>query len=1017
MIVRYKTILTVLLSCFLLQAWAQSPENDVTISGVIQDVTGKPIQGVNITVQEKTVGVFSNAEGKYTITSKGNDVLVFSKPGFNTLQKAALDLSNSAVVMTASLIDGGDNDDVEIPFGVRKRREITASISSIKGSELPQLPLSSLNNILAGRLAGLHIKQSGTRPGVDDANFLIRGRSSYNANQSPLILVDGVERDFTNMDLNEIENISVFKDAGSLSWYGMTAANGVIYVTTRRGSPTSTKVTLDMQGGVQTPVNITRPLDAYTYATLYNQALANNGFAPQYDQTALDAYKSGSDPYKYPNNNFVDRFIKKAAPVQRYVATVSGGNSFAKYFTLLSFYNQSGLYNHANNNDYNSNSNFQRYNFRTNLTLHLNKNLDVRLDVGGRLEKLRYANAGNAGLLDVIYNTPANAFPLLNPDSSYGGSSLFKTSNPLALLNANGNTTDLKRTMLATLDVRQKLDKITKGLSLNVFYTYDITSAYTSGYTQGYAVYESNGAGGYNRFGTETPLKYSTADFNSNLRVNEFWAGFDYDRTFNGHTIRVTSRYQTQVSAAPNRLNDSRESFANRISYDYKERYFADVVATYAGSQFFAPGKRWGLFPALSAGWIITEENFLKKSSVLDFLKLRGSVGLVGNEGVGARDLAFNNYWNRSGDQYFFGTGFSSPASSTEQELANPNLTWEKATKASFGVDAKLFKQSLSLSVDYFYENRNDLLTTALLPNILGQSVVNVNEGKAQYRGFEAAANYNRKFGQVNVSLNGNFTLAKTKIIAINEEAGIPKYQKQVGFGIGRVIQFNSESSTDYIGRFLIAEGLFQSKDEINNAPVQRFSGQVLPGDIRYKDVNADGVIDNLDYVMTNYSDIPKIYFGFGVGLQYKHFDLSGQFQGVEGRTINIQNIINSGTSATGYINQFSVDAWTAEKAASALYPRLAISDRGNNTTQSTYWLRSGDFIKLKNLELGYTLGSTKKGKKSVLNGSRIYVTGFNLLTFSKVSSLGIDPEIPTSGYNTSYPYLRTFALGFNLKF
>jgi TonB-dependent starch-binding outer membrane protein SusC len=1016
MMVRYKIILSILLSCFMLQGWAQNPENDVTISGTIQDAAGKPIAGVIVKVQERSTAAFSGLDGKYTINCKGNDVLIFTKAGLNTLQKAALDLSNSVVIMQASLIDGGDNDDVEIPFGVRKKREITASVTAVKGSELPQLPLSSLNNILAGRLAGLHVKQSGTRPGVDDALFLIRGRSSYNANQSPLILVDGVERDFTNMDLNEIENISILKDAGSLSWYGMSAANGVIYVTTRRGSPTATKVTFDMQGGVQTPVNITKPLDAYTYATLYNKALANNGFAPQYDQAALDAYQSGTDPYRYPNNNFVDQFIKKAAPVQRYVATVSGGNSFAKYFTLLSFYNQGGLYNNANNKDYNSNSNFQRYNFRTNLSLHLNKNLDVRLDVGGRVEKLRYANAGNAGLLDVIYNTPANAFPLLNADSSYGGSSLFKTSNPLALLNANGNTTDMKRTMLANVDVKQKLDAITKGLSLNVLYTYDITSAYTSGYTQGYAVFESDGAGGYKQFGTATPLKYSQADFNSNLRNNEFWAGLDYDRNFNKHGFHITTRYQTAVSAAPARMNDTRQSIANRISYNYAQRYYADVVATYAGSQYFAPGKRWGWFPALSAGWIISEENFLKKSTILDYMKLRASVGVVGNEGVGARDLAFNNYWNRSGDQYFFGTGFSSPASSTEQELANPDLTWEKATKASFGLDAKFFHQSLGVSVDYFYENRNDLLTTALLPNILGQSVVDVNEGKAQYRGFEAALTYTKKLGQVTLSLNGNYTLAESKIIAINEEAGLPDYQKQVGFGISRVTQFNSESSTDYIGRFLVAEGLFQSQDEINNAPIQRFSGQVLPGDIRYKDVNGDGVIDNLDYVMTNYSDIPKSYFGFGLGLQYKHFDLSGQFQGVEGRTINIRNIINSGTSSTGYINQFSVDAWTAEKGTAALYPRLAISDRGNNTTQSTYWLRSGDFIKLKNLELGYTFGSPKV-KKSWLTGSRIYVTGFNLLTFSDVSDLGIDPEIPTSGYNTSYPYLRTFALGFNLKF
>lgn len=1011
----YKFLLSVLFACFLMQAGAQTPDGDVTISGTVLDNAGKPLQGVHVSVQEKTGDVATNEQGKYMIECRANDVLIFTKDGYNTVRKAALDLENTSINMVRSLVDAGDEDDVQIPFGSRKRREVSASLSSIKGTELPQLPLSSLNNILAGRLAGLHVKQSGSRPGADDATFLIRGRSSYNSNQAPIILVDGVVRDFNSMDLNEIASISVLKDAATLSWYGMNGANGVVYVTTKRGSATSTRVTLDVQGGVQTPVVVSKPLDSYTYATLYNQALANNGFAPQYDATALEAYKTGSDPYRYPNNNFVEQFFKKAAPVQRYVATVSGGNSFAKFFALFSVYNQTGLYNHADNEDYNANTAYQRFNVRSNLDLHINKNLDVTLDVGGRVEKLRYPEAGNGNLLDDIYNTPANAFPLLNQDGTYGGSSLFKTANPLAQLNADGNVTDLTRTMLATITVKQKLDRITKGLSANAYYSYDITSLYKSGYDQNYAIYELKADGSYEQFGTATPLKYAQADFNSNLRNNEFWGGLDYDRTFNDHGIRFSTRFQTAVSNAPNRLDYTRESFANRLSYSYKQKYFADVVATYAGSQTFAPGKRWGWFPAVSAGWIISDEVFMSKAKFLDYLKLRGSTGLVGNDNLGTRLFAFQNYYNRSGSQYFFGTSFSNAPSSTEQELGNSNLTWEKAVKSSVGFDAKFFNRSLGVSFDYFHENRKDLLTTALLPNILGQNTVNVNEGEAQYKGFEFSLDYKKKIGQVTFGVNGNFTSVETKVIAINEEAGLPEYQKQVGYGIGRVTQLNNDNSIDYTSRFLVTEGLFQSQAEIDAAPIQRFSGAVRPGDIRYKDVNSDGVIDNLDYVMTNYSDIPNIYFGFGFSVEYKGFDLAAQFQGVEGRTINIRNIINSGTSVTGYINQFSVDAWTPETAATAKYPRMAISDRGNNTAQSDYWLRSGDFIKLRNVEIGYTI-NTKKGNKAVLHGARVYVSGYNLFTFSEVD-LDIDPEVPTLGYNASYPYLSTFAAGVKLKF
>lgn len=1011
---KYILLISLLFAGFGLKAHAQNPESAITASGQVVDNNGKPLEGVSVTIQEKTTGVMTGTDGRFVITARGNDVLTFKMKGFNTTQRAAPDLENTKVTMTESLVDAGDEDNISIPFGVRKRRAVSASVSTIRGSELPQIPLSSLNSTLAGRLPGLYIKQSGTRPGVDNATFLIRGRSSYNSNQQPLVLVDGVVRDFVNMDVNEIENISVLKDAATLSWYGMNGANGVIYVTTKRGSATATRVTFDAQGGVQTPSIITSPLNSFDYATLYNRALQNNGFSPRYDQATLDAYKADTNRYLYPNNNFVDRFIKKAAPVQRYVATVSGGNAYAKYFTLLSYYNQGGLYNGASNPDYDGNTNYRRYNFRTNLDLHINKNLDVSMDVGGRVEQLRYPSAGNASLLGVIYSTPPNAFPVLNEDGSYGGTSLFQNSNPLALLNADGNTTTLTRTMLATLDARHKLDFITKGLSLNLFYTYDITSAYVSGYSQDYEVYEK-GASGFTRYGTATPLKYSDADFNSNVRNNEFWGGLDYDRTFGQHGIRFSSRVQSAVSAAPARLDNTRITIANRLSYHYKQRYFADLVASYGGSQNFAPGKRYGWFPALSAGWILSDESFLHGVSFLDYLKLRGSIGLVGNDGLSTRRFAYNDYFTRGGTQYTFGTGFSSVPNATQLELANPNLTWEKAKKASLGLDAKLFDQSLSLYFDYFYENRSDLLTTALLPNILGTAVVDVNEGKARYKGFEGGLGYDKKIGNVTVGLNGNFTYATSKIIAINEEAGLPAYQKQTGFPVGSVAQFNSETSTTYLNRFLIAEGIFQNQAEIDAAPVQRFSGTVKPGDIRYRDVNKDGVIDNLDYVMTNYNDIPKLYFGFGASLQYKGFDLSAQFQGAQERTISISNIINSGSSATGYINQFSKDAWTPENPA-APFPRMAISDRGNNTVSSTFWLRPGDFVKLKSAEAGYTL-PVKGGNRFRISSCRFYLMGFNLLTFSKVNDLGIDPEIPTAGFNQSYPYLRTFAAGVNLKF
>ncbi|MES2775624.1 MAG: TonB-dependent receptor [Bacteroidota bacterium] len=1005
----YTIVLSLTAFLCVLTASAQKTGFPITISGTVVGNGKQPLAGVSILIQEKLSTAATDNLGKFSLTCTSTDVIIFRNSGYNNLSIAASEIVGGEIIMVQSLIESGDDDNVFIPFGVRKKRVVSASVSTVKGSELPQLPLSTLNNVFSGRIPGLYVKQTGSRPGTDDADFLIRGRSSYNSNQEPLVLVDGVARDFVNMDLNEIESISVLKDAASLSWYGMSAANGVIYVTTKRGNASSTKVTLDVQGGVQTPVDIAKPLSSYNYALMYNQALANSGAAPLYNQAALDAYQNRSDLLTYPDNNFSDQFLKPASPVQRYVATVSGGNSFVKYFTLLSFYNQAGLYNEANNPKYNSNANYQRYNFRTNLDMHLNKNLDVTIDVGGRVESIRYPSSGTGTFLSTILTTPANAFPLINADGTYGGTSQFR-NNPLAMLNANGNFTDLYRTLLATLNVRQKLDNVLKGLSASVFYTYDITGLYQSGYEQQYEVYALN-AGTYTRFGNKTPLTYKPSVFSGSLRNNEFWGGFDYDRTFKNHQINFSTRFQQTVSAAPGRLDNRKQGVSNRLSYNFKQRYLVDVIGTYSGSQNFAPGKRYGFFPAVSAGWIASDEKFFKGIKAIDYLKLRGSVGIVGNDGVSARRFAYKDYYSRGGTQYFFGTGYNNVPNTDFVDLANPDLTWEKALKSSIGFDAKLFKQSLSVSFDAFAERRTNLLTTALLPNILGQASVPVNDGEAKLKGYEIGVTYNKSFGKFRVDVFGNYTHQESKIVALNQVAGLPPYQSQIGVAIGSVIQ-----GASFIKNFLTAEGIFQTQAEIEASPVQRFSGITKPGDIKYKDINGDRVIDNLDFITTEYSDVPTDYFGFGTGLYYKNIDLNVTFMGVKGRTIQINDLINSGSANNGYINQFSPDSWTPQKGTSAIYPRMTLTDRGNNTQNSTFWLRSGDFVRLKSVEIGYSF-SDKLLKKIHINKCRFYVSGYNLLTFSKIKDLPIDPEIPTAGHNASYPYLRTFTGGMTLNF
>lgn len=1000
----------------ILQAEAQTPDQQITVKGKVVDENKVPLPGVNVYLQESknNRGVNTDAEGNFSLECTSSDVLVFHINGYLTITKEVLEINNKTVALTKALIDAGDDDDVYIPFGVRKRRQITATISTITTDNLPQIPSSSLNSVFTGRLPGLLITPMGSQqPGYDASTFLIGGRSSYNNNQDPLVLVDGVERDFKSMDLGEIESVSVLKDAATLAWYGMYAANGVIYVKTKRGSATATHVTFDAQTGLQAPLEVTKPLDSYTYATLYNEAQANSGIAPTYSAAALQAYQTGSDPYKYPNNNFVRDFTREISPTQRYVATVSGGNAFIKYYTLLSYYNQGGFYKGGNNPSYDGNTNFNRYNLRTNLDLHVSKTLDVALDIGGRISNLRFPFNGTGGFLSNVYNTPPNAFPVLNPDGSYGGTSLFPKSNPLAILSAGGVSTDLTRNMIATINAKQKLDAILEGLSLNLFYSYDVYGLYRSGFTQDFEVYQPNASGGYDRFGNAAIANYSGNAFSGNLRKNEAWVGFDYDRKFGKHGINFSTRGSRATYSAFSAIDVKREGWSNRVSYNYNQRYFADITATYSGSENFIPGRRFGLFPAVSAGWIISDENFMKGTKgFLDFLKIRGSYGKIGNDALTTltRRFSFLTNFNRNATGYNFGTSYTGVGGTAEYPLGNPDLTWEKVYKTSLGFDAKLFKQSLSISANYFYEDRKDLLTSPLTPGILGQSQISVNEGEASYKGLEASLNYNRKIGSVDFNIFANYTYSNSKIIAINEGAGLPDYQKQLGRPITSVIQ-----GTGYIRNFLQADGIFQTQAEVDASPVQRFSRNVKPGDIKYKDINGDGVIDNLDFVTTDYNFVPKSYYGFGASVAVKGFDLNFLFQGVNGRTITIQNIVNSGSANNGYLNQFSVDRWTPA-TPNADYPRLVLTDRGNNTQNSDFWLRSGDYLRLKNVELGYSLPQSLL-KRLKLSQVRFFVSGLNLLTFDKLGGLNLDPEIPEAGYNSSYPYMKIYSLGLNLKF
>lgn len=977
------------------------------ITGKVTDTNNQPVSGMTIEVQEIGTETKTDANGQFEIPVMKGDVLVFVKDGYLTFFQDITVTKNALVIhVKPTITEAGENDNVFIPFGVVKKREINGAVSTIKSSGLSQTPSSSLFNALYGQTPGLNVWQTGTLPGRDDVSFVIRNRASFAGSNVPLVLVDGVARDFSDMDLNEIESVTVLKDAASLAWYGNRGANGALLVTTKRGNAEKTRFSYDVQFGSQMPTVLTKPVDSYNFASLYNQALQNDGSQPFYTLYQLENYQSGTDLYAYPNNNFVKDFINDNALVQRHVLTASGGSKAIRYFTTLSFFDQNGLFKNAQTPLFNSNVGYQRYNLRTNLDIQVTPMLNVKLDMGGRVEDRRQPGGSSDAFLNAVFTTPANAYSLLNEDGSYGGTSSFQ-NNPLAQLKSKGYSSEVTRILMGTLNATHKLDFIAKGLSANLFYTFDIQGVFTSGRSQNYEIYERSLAGALTRFGTATPLVYSTSAFSNNIRGNELWTGLDYKNSFGKHTIGANIRYQQAIVYAATKFEDKRQGVSARGSYNYDNRYYLDLVASYTGTDNYMPGKQFGYFPALALGWVISEERFMKNIEFLDYLKLRGSYGMAGNNSTGeANKFPYAYLYTPSIGGYSFGTSYSWAQGGSEAMLPNPDITWEKAYKTDIGFDLKLFKNSLTISGTYFNEIRKDILTNPLYPSILGLNSYNINDGETQLRGFEGMIDYTKKIGDFTLYVGANFTSAKNLILRINESTGLADYQLQKGHIIGYM--------NGYDRLMLLSDGIFQSQEEIDASPVQRFAGKVVPGDIKYKDINDDDVIDNMDRIMTDYSDTPDSYYGFKLGGMYKGFDFSIHMQGVGGRTIQIRSLVLAGSNNTGYINQFSTDAWTPSNPT-APYPRLGISDRGNNTANSDFWLRSGDYLRLKSVEFGYTIPSRFTDKFHI-RSLRFYLNGFNLCNLNK-TGMDIDPEMNLAGFNSVYPYTRTISAGLNLKF
>lgn len=877
-------------------------------------------------------------------------------------------------------------------FEVQSRKITTAAVGQISGNELQKTTSASFGGLLTGRLAGLYTSQTSGEPGNDDVSLLVRG-------QTPLVMVDGTPQSFNSINPEQIETITVLKDAVATAMMGMRASGGLILITTKKGSYSGQKIEFMATGGIEQPTQLPKFLHAYDYARLYNEALANDGKAPIYSQADLNAYQNHTDSLGHPDVDWESQVLRKQMPFSRYDLAVSGGSKTVRYFANLDYLGQTGIFQSSDVNNYITNSDYKRYIFRSNVEMDLNKDVTVSLNLFGRIQNSIMPGASSGTIFSNLLSTPNNAYPVRNSDSSFGGNQNYQT-NIYAQTVQSGYQQLNERDFKADIAMKIKLDMITKGLwvrgsgSINSYINEVILRTKTFPVFQ--QSIDTSGKNQYKQFGALS-AQTNTGGINSQNRLAYTEVSMGYERSFGKHNLKALALYSNDNRMINTNLPLNYEGVSGKVTYDYNEKYVVELVGAYNGSEHYPVSNRNGFFPAVGLGWNVGKEAFLKSTnSWLDNLKIRASYGRTGNDAAGY--YLYNQYYF-NGNAYGFGSTVPSSTTTLMQgALANPNITWEKANKLNIGLDASMFKNQLSFSLDYFNNKMFDLLQYPTnMSSIFGTSYVGQvqNVGSNRYSGVELQATWQKTSGAFNYYISPNISVQKTKVLYVPEPAQTNAYSLRTGQAVGQTFGYQ-------------ALGLFQSKAEIAASPYQ--GGGIVPGDIKYKDLNGDGIIDANDLSPIGTTK-PFIYYGLSLGANYKGFDISVLLQGAANR-----NEYVGGTNYISYLNNGQSQAfaqalnrWTPENAANATQPRLSIGTNVNNSLISSYWAKSGNYMRFKVIEIGYSL-KINGLKKIGLSGSRFFLNATNLFTLTSLKDY--DPE----GVIGRYPVAKAMSAGIKIK-
>ena len=1049
-------------------ARTQASQNQkITVSGTVLDkTTNEPLIGVSVVVKGvANAGTITDMDGKFTLKLPYAEApLVFSYLGYQPQEI----IPGAKKELTVLLQEDTKALQEVVVVGYTKQRKETmvGSVATITTKDLTQSPTANINNALAGRLPGLVVNQyAGGEPGVDQSELFIRGKATY-GNQSAIVIVDGIERDMSYLAPDEIETFTILKDASATAAYGIRGANGVIFITTKRGKAAE-KATVNLKAsiGINQPIGFPEYLGSADYATLYNEARLNDAKMTGADVSSLNLFSQQAiDNFRRAKGDNSDGlgydwdyydFAFKPGMQEDVSLSIRGGTDKVRYYVLANYFSQGGNYKYSDAGEYDSQTRFTRYNFRSNIDININRYLSTRLDLGARITD-RNAPGTTAGRLMTICATQPPYLPILVEENSHPqneeyiqqnsrgmlyGDNIYRY-NILGELSRTGYLNEKNTYLNGSFAMNLDMGFLTKGLKAEIMFSYDASEGrwinrkldtYKDGYREypKYATFmpiEGSDAymeGGHYTGAYKTGNKYDIDQtigngFSHNASDGRTYiqARVDYNRVFKDrHEVTAMLLANRGNRTVNNELAYHSQGITGRFAYYYNQKYLMEFNCGYNGSENFAPGKRYGFFPAGSIGWVISEEPFMKKASWIDFLKVRASYGLVGSDNVSSRFPYLAFYGGGSG--YHFGNNFGTEVGGTsEGNLANENLTWEKARKLNVGIDFTTLNQRLALTVDAFYEYRFDIITDMNgdgimgYPDIVGKDAALQNLGEVSNRGVDVELSWNDKIGKdFRYYIRPNLTFSRNRLEYKAEVARKNSWRKETGKRL--------YENFVYVFDHFVANQ--DEADRLNKIGYQPW-GQLIPGDVVYKDLDRNGVIDDEDRTAMGNPRSPELMFGIPFGFQYKNFDFSVLLQGATNTSILLNGAAvfdfpQFEQDKIGRVKKMHLDRWTPETAATAKYPALHYGTHDNNKNgNSSLFLYDASYLRLKNVEIGYNV-SPNWLRKFHVQQARIYVQGLNLLTFDKLGDVDIDPETKSGDGASWYPIQKVFNFGIDITF